>query len=69
METFNIQLLDKDYSIEPQENGTFRILEDEQKIGVVYPEVGEFGTEWKTMDDLDEGFVSQIGELISEHTM
>jgi len=68
MENFNIQLLDKTYGIEPQENGTFRVVEGEDKIGVIYPEVGEMGTEWRTMDALEEGFVSQIGEIISEHT-
>ncbi|TKC10517.1 hypothetical protein FA048_10050 [Pedobacter polaris] len=69
MQTFNIQLLEKQYQVEPQDNGTFRILEGEEKIGVVYPEVGKFGTNWRTMDELEEGFVGQIGELISEHQM
>jgi hypothetical protein len=69
MEQFTIQLLDKSYGIEPQENGTFRIFDGEEKIGVVYPEPGTLGVEWKTMDELEEGFVSQIGELISEHHM
>lgn len=69
MQAFDVQLLDKSYAVEPQENGTFRILEGEKKIGVIYPEVSEFGTEWKTMDELEEGFVAQIGELISEHQM
>lgn len=69
MQTFEIQLPDKTYMIEPQENGTFRVLDGEEKIGVVYPEVDEHGTKWKTMDELEDGFVSQIGELISEHHM
>ena len=69
MENFNIQLLDKNYTIEPQENGTYRIVEGEEKIGVVYPEPGDLDIEWKTMDDLEEGFVAQIGELITEHNM
>lgn len=69
MQPFEVQLPDKTYQIEPQENGTFRVLDGEEKIGVIYPEVGEQGTEWKTMDELEEGFVSQIGELISEQHM
>lgn len=69
MENFNIQLLDKNYTIEPQENGTYRIVEGGEKIGVVYPEPGDLDIEWKTMDDLEEGFVAQIGELITEHNM
>lgn len=69
MENFEIQLLDKTYSILPQENGTFRVMEGAQKIGVVYPEPGELAIEWKSMDELESGFVEQLGELISEHQM
>ena len=69
MEKFEIQLLDKTYGIEPQDNGTFRVLEGVEKIGLIYPEPGTLGIEWKTMDQLEEGFVSQLGELISEHEM
>lgn len=69
MENFSIQLIDQTYQIEPQENGTFRIFEGEEKIGVIYPEVGEDGTVWKTMDDLNPDFVAQVGELVSEHNM
>lgn len=69
MENFNIQLFDQTYQIEPQEKGTFRIFEREEKIGVIYPEVEEDGTVWKTMDELDSDFVAQIGELVSEHNM
>lgn len=69
MENFSIQLIDQTYQIEPQENGTFRIFEGEEKIGVIYPEVDEDGTVWKTMDDLNPDFVAQVGELVSEHNM
>jgi hypothetical protein len=67
MQTFNIQLQDKNYGVEPQENGTYRILDGEEKIGVVYPEPGTLGVEWKTMDELEPGFVAQLGDLISEN--
>jgi hypothetical protein len=69
MEKFNIQLLEQTFLIEPQENGTFRIFDGEEKIGVIYPEVEEDGTVWKTMDNLDNDFVQQLGELVSEHNM
>lgn len=69
MGNFSIQLIDQTYQIEPQENGTFRIFEGEEKIGVIYPEVDEDGTVWKTMDDLNPDFVAQVGELVSEHNM
>lgn len=69
MEQFNVQLLDKTYGVDPQENGTFRIFEGEEKLGVIYPEPGDLAIEWKTMDDLEADFVAQLGELISEHNM
>lgn len=67
MESFTIQLTGTDYEIFPQDNGTFRVMEWEEKIGVVYPDPGTLGIEWKTMDSLEEGFAEQLGELISEH--
>ena len=67
MENFTIQLVEKSYHIEPQDNGTFRIFDGDEKIGVIYPEVSEFGTEWKTMDELEQDFVTQVGELVTEY--
>ena len=69
MESFEIQHLANRFNVEPQENGTFRIMEGEEKIGVIYPEPGEDGVTWQTMDDLDQGFVNQLGELISEYNL
>ena len=69
MEAFNIQLLDKSYSIEPQDNGTFRLMDNGEKIGVIYPEPGDLAVEWRSMDGLEEDFVAQVGELIAEHNL
>jgi len=69
MENFEIQLLDKSYGVEPQDNGTFRILDAGEKIGVIYPEPGDLTIEWRTMDELEPDFVAQLGELISEHNI
>jgi len=69
MEDFEVQLLEKTYAISPQENGTFRIFDGEEKIGLIYPEVDEDGTHWQTMDEMEQGFVAQIGELISERSL
>ncbi|RZL48386.1 MAG: hypothetical protein EOP00_09375 [Pedobacter sp.] len=66
MKSFEIQLSANRFLIEPQENGTFRIMEGEKKLGVVYPEPGDDGVIWQTMDELAPDFVSQIGELITE---
>ncbi|RZK55160.1 MAG: hypothetical protein EOO91_14630 [Pedobacter sp.] len=69
MQSFEIQLLADNYTVEPQENGTFRILDGEEKLGVIYPEPADEGVEWKTMDELDNDFVNQLGELITEHNL
>jgi hypothetical protein len=69
MEQFSVQLAGNIYVVEPQDNGTFRLLDGGEKIGVIYPEPCDAEIEWKTMDDLEGGFVSQIGELIHDHHM
>jgi len=67
IQAFDIQLPTNTYTVEPQDNGTFRLMDGEEKIGVVYPEVAEDGTTWKTMDELENDFVQQVGALISAH--
>lgn len=67
METFEIQLVNDKFIIEPQENGTYRIMDGEQKLGVIYPGASEAGVIWQTMDELTPDFVQQLGELISKH--
>ncbi|MFC4210167.1 hypothetical protein ACFOWA_03170 [Pedobacter lithocola] len=67
MESFNITVNNTEYLIEPQDNGTYRIMDGEEKIGVIYAEPVDEGSEWRTLDDLDSEFVSAIGELIKSH--
>ena len=55
------------FNIEPQDNGTYRILEHGEKVGVIYAESGERGVQWATMDELDSRFVEVIGEAITSH--
>ena len=69
MKSFDIQLPDSLLTIEPQENGTYRILDGEEKIGVIYPEPTGDQVIWNTQDELDFDYVQQIGELITEHNM
>jgi len=65
MENFKVTAEDGEYTIEPQENGTYRILQQGNKIGVVYAEPGDQGTQWRTMDELDDHLVMTIGEQIT----
>lgn len=69
MEPFEIQLLEDQYRIEPLENGLYRIMEGEHKLGVIYAEADGDQVAWATQDELNKDFVQQIGELITEHNM
>lgn len=69
MESFEIQLLEDRYRIEPLENGLYRIMEGETKLGVIFPEPDGNQVKWTTQDDLEDGFVQQVAELITEHNM
>lgn len=69
MQSFEINLPESSLRIEPQENGTYRIMESEEKLGVIYPEPMGDQVIWNSMDKMDFDFVQQIGELISEHNM
>ena len=69
MKSFDIQLLESHLTIEPQDNGTYRVMEGEDKLGVIYPEPTGDQVIWATQDDLEFDFVQQIGELITEHNM
>ena len=69
MESFEIQLLKDRFKIEPLENGLYRIMEGDNKIGVIFPEPDGNQVKWNTQDDLKSDFVQQIGELITEHNI
>lgn len=69
MEPFQIQLLEDQFTVEPLENGLYRILEGENKLGVIYAEAEGDQVVWSTQDELDHDFVQQMGELITEHNM
>lgn len=69
MEDFDIQLLDITYTIHPQQDGSFQVMEGEDQLGTVYPEPGTLEMEWKSTNDMGDDFATQIGELISEHEL
>ena len=69
MESFTIQLPESNLTIEPLENGLYRVMDGDNKLGVIYPEAEGDEVVWNTQDDLDDIFVQQIGELITEHNM
>ncbi|MBG6234473.1 hypothetical protein IWX76_001028 [Pedobacter sp. CAN_A7] len=67
MESFELQLLEKRLTIEPQDNGTYRIMDGLDKLGVIYPEPSEEEVVWSTQDELDADFVQQVGKMITDH--
>jgi hypothetical protein len=72
MEAFEIQLLDDRFRIEPLENGLYRIMEGEEKLGVIFSEPDGDQLKWRkwaTESELEDDFIQQIGELITEHNM
>ena len=72
MESFEIQLLEDRFRIEPLEDGLYRIMEGDTRLGVIFLESKDGQdkwVKWATESDLDEGLIQQIGELITEHNM
>ena len=67
MESFDLQLLEKRITIEPQDNGTYRIMDGLNKLGVIYPEPSDEAVVWSTQDELDADFVQQVGKMITDH--
>lgn len=64
--SFGVGVQGRELWIEPQDNGTYRILEDGRKIGVIYPAPGDGAVEWHTMDVLDGRLVQALGEAITD---
>ena len=55
MESFEIQLLEDRFKIEPLENGLYRIMEEEDKVGVIFPKPDGDAVKWATQDELEAG--------------
>ena len=66
-ENFYITIDNKAFKIEPQENGVYRIFDNEVKVWAIYAQPGERGVTWATMDQLDDRFVEVVGEAITQH--
>jgi len=67
MENFNIKVNSQDFIVEPQDNGTYRIMDGEEKTGVIYAEPSNDGPQWRTLDDLEDSFVAEAGKMITRH--
>lgn len=69
MESFKINLVGENLTVSANENGSFTILKDDQKLGDVIPEsTHSAGTRW-TSREFTKDQAMQIGELIEEALM
>ncbi|WP_443946998.1 PRC-barrel domain-containing protein [Pedobacter sp. AW1-32] len=53
--------------IQPHESGMYRVFDQSEKIGVVYSQSEDDRLVWRTMDNISETLVSQIGDQIIHH--
>lgn len=65
--TFELDTTDGRFTIIPENNGNYRVLNGEQTIGVVYQESGELDKQWRAVDELGNRFVTMIGAAITAH--
>jgi hypothetical protein len=68
METFEIEVATGGssitYSINPLEDGSFQVLQQQDVVGIVFPNTREQGVTWTTDDDIDEDLLENIGKAI-----
>jgi len=64
---FYVNLDNRTLRVEPQENGIYRIFDNDVKVGAIYAQPSERGVKWATMDQLDDRFVEVLGEAITEY--
>lgn len=64
---FDLQYKSRELTIDPQENGVYRIMENDDKVGVIYATIDNGNIGWSTQDELPNDFVKELGSLITEH--
>ncbi|MDO7745020.1 MAG: hypothetical protein MUP99_14660 [Pedobacter sp.] len=68
MEPYEIEVatggLSITYTVQQEEDGQFKIMQDEEVLGKIYPDVLENGVTWNTSDDIDELLLNSIGQAI-----
>jgi hypothetical protein len=73
METFEIEVATGGssitYVITPLEDGKFQVNQNEDLVGIVYPNTQQKGVTWYTDDDIDEDLLENIGAAIEAEKM
>jgi len=68
MEPYEIEVatggLSITYTVQQEEDGQFKIMQEEEVLGKIYPDVLENGVTLNTSDDIDELLLNSIGQAI-----
>jgi hypothetical protein len=57
------------YTVRPLEDGKFEVKQEDDLVGVVYPNTKEQGITWYTDDDIDDDLLENIGNAIQAEKM
>jgi len=52
------------YTVRKEEDGQFRIMQGDEELGLIYPDVMANGITWHTQDNIDELLLNEIGRAI-----
>ncbi|TKC03464.1 hypothetical protein [Pedobacter cryotolerans] len=70
MEPFEIELTGVLFTVQPQENGNFKIFDGANYLGEIEPIINDdTSVKWVTADLMGADFANQLGELIEEKEM
>ena len=73
MESFEIEVATGGssitYTVTVLENGKFQVNQDDDLVGIVYPNTQEKGITWLTDDDIDDDLLENIGAAIEAEKM
>lgn len=68
MDTFDIEVATGGssitYTIKPLEDGSFQVSQEDDAVGIVFPNTREKGITWTTDDDIDDDLLENIGKAI-----
>jgi len=57
------------YTVTVLEDGKFQVNQDDDLVGIVYPNTQEKGITWYTDDDIDDDLLENIGAAIEAEKM
>jgi uncharacterized OB-fold protein len=73
MESFEIEVAtggsSVTYTVNVLEDGKFQVRQNDELVGIVYPNTQEKGITWYTDDDIDDDLLENIGVAIEAEKM